>query len=62
MLSAVPVALLAVAMKSRLQGRNWSEIVAAALMIAGTYFVIALFTCLQRRHRKALSTLRGLAC
>jgi hypothetical protein len=37
-----------------LPGRNWAEIIAAAAMIAGAYFALALFTCLERRHRNLL--------
>ena len=54
LLTGVPVALVAAAMKTRLPGRNWPQIIAAAAIIAGTYFVTALFTCLERRHRDSL--------
>jgi len=53
-LTAVPVALLAAGMKSRLPGRNWAEIIVATAMISAAYFALALFTCLERRHRNLL--------
>jgi O-antigen/teichoic acid export membrane protein len=56
-LTAVPVAGLISVIKTPLPGRNWIEVIAAAAIIAVSYYLLALFTCLERRHRSFLTQL-----
>jgi O-antigen/teichoic acid export membrane protein len=54
-LTALPVASLAWALKMRLlPGRTWFDLFAAALSIGLSYSALALFTCIEREHRSLL--------
>jgi O-antigen/teichoic acid export membrane protein len=57
LLTAVPVLLGAVALRETVwAGSGWLELIAAALVIAGTYFGIALFSVVEHEHRQRLRT------
>jgi O-antigen/teichoic acid export membrane protein len=54
LLTALPAAALAFWIKRWLPGRNWPEVLISAASIAGAYYGLALFTCIERRHRLEL--------
>ncbi|MBV9504506.1 MAG: polysaccharide biosynthesis protein [Acidobacteriia bacterium] len=55
LLTAVPVALLALLVKFRwIPGRTWPQLSLAALLIGVGYGSLALFTCIEREHRELL--------
>ena len=54
-LSAVPVALVAVALRTFVwPGRSWLELILAGATIAALYFAIAFFSVLEAEHRQKL--------
>ena len=55
LLSGVPVLLIAVALRQTVwAGSNWLELISAAVVVAGTYFGIALFSVVEHDHRQRL--------
>jgi O-antigen/teichoic acid export membrane protein len=53
-LTAIPVAAAAVLLKMYLPGASLFELIEAGSFIAGSYFALALFTCLDTKHRDRL--------
>ena len=54
LLCAVPCVALAMALRTALPGRNWFELIAAASLVAGLYFVVAFFVVLDPASRQQL--------
>ena len=54
LLTAIPVAAGAVFLKEYVSGGNWTELILAGALIAGSYLALALFTCIDPSHRKML--------
>ncbi len=53
----VPVVFVALALRQTVwAGANWPELIAAAVVIAGSYFGIALFSVVEHEHRQRLRT------
>jgi O-antigen/teichoic acid export membrane protein len=54
LLCAVPCVALAMALRILLPGRNWFELITAASLVAGIYFVVAFFVVLDPGSRQQL--------
>ena len=53
--ASVPVVALAFSLReSVLPGRNWAQIAMIMVLVAASYYALALFLCLPRAHRELL--------